>query len=113
MYQQPVGTPLWALTIDDLEIGVRPYNVFVQHGLTKAWHVAVLCDTCLCRLRNFGRHSLAVTRETLRRYGFPDAPARCAHQRRSRWNRERKRDDLQSSCADALQECRAMLGGET
>lgn len=70
--------PLWALSFDDICLPTRAYTCLSYGlGLTKAWHLAVLCDKCLLRTYNLGKRTLADIRRILEIEGFPCPPERC------------------------------------
>ena len=96
--------PRWALTLDDLDLPVRAYTTYKNMELSKAWHLAALCDRCLLRERNFGKESLRKTREQLVLRGF-ETPPRCqgGGRREGAWV---------SRCWKEFRICRALLERE-
>jgi len=101
----PASRPLWALTFDDLGLGVRAHNGLGYYDtLRKAWHAAVLCDACLLRNRTIGRVTLRKVRQALAAHGFPPPPPPCGDQ----WY-DQARHRKRSGCRDRLACCRAML----
>jgi hypothetical protein len=92
--------PMWALTLAEIDVPMRVRGLALDQGLTKAWHLAAVCDVCLIRGRNIGTKSVSTTRARLAEHGFPAVHRYCG---RRGWHRQ------QSACLEALQVCRDML----
>jgi hypothetical protein len=108
-----MAVPLWDLSLFEVEVPIRVTNRARSLGLSKAWHLAVVCDACFLRWRNMGPKSLKATRVTLARHGFPAAQHDCGSRGWVALPGGREfpagRMGWQSVCERDLQVCRDML----
>jgi hypothetical protein len=57
-------------TIEDLDLPVRPFNIFKREGIHKITALTMMCERDLLDLRSFGVKDLASVKEALERHGL-------------------------------------------
>lgn len=66
---RPLATSLHRMTIEEMDLSVRPYNCLRRAGISTLYELTQMTENDLIKVRNLGRRSMAEVIRKMQEYG--------------------------------------------